>query len=210
MSADLNPDRSDLAAREAINANKEKECAVCKDLRVLETTLQCGHKFCHLCIKGVFLTNRPCPLCRTPIVGDDLDRSEQLDPKMRFKRADGSEYDELPPLMVFKEEEPDDDVQFIKCVRGRFYWLYKSNTEDSWWRYEGRVEALLESEFQKDSKKTVETFICGVKYYCNFTEMSQESEAGNRRTIKRVGEAEFDSLLQEQKISGVAGVLIPK
>ncbi|GJQ75385.1 hypothetical protein Trydic_g23561 [Trypoxylus dichotomus] len=45
----------------------ELQCAICTELLIKVTTLNCSHSFCKDCIKEWRKTNKNCPICRTKI-----------------------------------------------------------------------------------------------------------------------------------------------
>ena len=46
---------------------RTNSCPICQDTIVHPISLPCGHRFCYLCLKGVFARNGTCPMCRNPI-----------------------------------------------------------------------------------------------------------------------------------------------
>lgn len=56
------------------NEPTEQECCICMDSLACAKVLPCNHSaFCPPCISVVHKNKRPCPLCRTPINGIEID-----------------------------------------------------------------------------------------------------------------------------------------
>jgi hypothetical protein len=49
------------------NLGSELICAICQELFVEASTIECGHSFCRMCIENWLKTKLSCPICRHPI-----------------------------------------------------------------------------------------------------------------------------------------------
>ena len=75
---------------------QDNMCAICREnRRTPEVTLNCGHKFCLLCIGGWLGRSQSCPTCREPIehnlLDDTIRRNNIIDRQINFE-DDDSEY----------------------------------------------------------------------------------------------------------------------
>ncbi|XP_030377201.1 E3 ubiquitin-protein ligase rnf146-like [Scaptodrosophila lebanonensis] len=134
------------------------ECPVCLQSSLYATRLPCGHVFCFLCIKGVAVHDRRCPMCRSAIPPHFLDH-----PKM----IDGHQYN---------------------CARrgtmDGYQWYYEGL--NGWWQYDDRTSRAIEASFQRDDKVCV-LHISGQEYAIDLEQMMQArlSDPMRRRRIKR-------------------------
>ena len=74
------------------------ECAVCLQKCVHPVQLDCQHIFCFLCVKGVAIQSKRCPMCRTEIPADYLEKPRLVNPK-----AIGKDTSNLNILWKFTE-----------------------------------------------------------------------------------------------------------
>uniref|UniRef100_A0A0B7AFR9 E3 ubiquitin-protein ligase CHFR n=1 Tax=Arion vulgaris TaxID=1028688 RepID=A0A0B7AFR9_9EUPU len=92
-----------LKAREDVLSNfvqlmeVELQCAICNELFVKATSLNCAHVFCKLCINQWMKVKKECPNCRAPITSQMqalaldsyIDKMvEQLNDEMKQRRAE--------------------------------------------------------------------------------------------------------------------------
>lgn len=56
------------------------ECPVCLQPSIHPVKLHCGHIFCFLCVKGVAIQSKRCPMCRQEIAENYLDDPDLLFP----------------------------------------------------------------------------------------------------------------------------------
>lgn len=150
-------------------------CPICRDpltKEKLTINLPCKHSCHYNCVMGV--RNHTCPICRHPI------------PKSLSRKA------------ILEGNLSD----FVKESK----WLYKAKTQNKWWYFEEDIGKELEEEYQKYTKdKThheIKIVIRGYQYTINFNTMTQSSEIGNTRDIKR--KTSDDNL----EILGVGGITV--
>ncbi|ODM92983.1 hypothetical protein Ocin01_13694 [Orchesella cincta] len=122
------------------------ECPVCLQTCMLPVQLPCGHLFCYMCIKGVFLNqNSGCPMCRGVI-----------------------------PITVLTnpvlKEDPDQLSKGVKLANGP-EWYYEGRG-GGWWLYDERTMNELEKAF-KNSQQTCQLVLAGHIYVVDFTQMIQ-------------------------------------
>ena len=84
---------------------EDQLCAICQDKRLHPVTLPCEHTFCYLCIKGVFVRQGVCALCRQPIPSDAITH-----PK-------------APSTLVSQDTET--SPQWVYEAKGGGWWLYE-------------------------------------------------------------------------------------
>lgn len=73
-----------------MNANIDAECPICQCKMIVPTTIPaCGHKFCFICLKGVYMNDMGgCPMCRGPIDSNIFAQPSQvLDLKMNVPKS---------------------------------------------------------------------------------------------------------------------------
>ena len=168
-------------------------CPVCLLDFVYPSELPCGHTFCFLCIKGLFLsdlTTSTCPLCRHQIPKDWLDK-----PHLRAARA--AEKREA----TNGEKSAQDDNQDSEATKTTMHkWFYEGN--NGWWQYDERTSNDLENEFQKNPKSKYELLIAGNIYVIDFDALVQYRRDGlaRKRRIKRD--------MDDKNLKGVAGIKI--
>lgn len=173
-------------------SSNEDVCGVCLEtvnVKKLPIELDCHHKFCFLCIKGVCDTNPVCPICRNGISSSIITNS-------------------TTPL---PSESP--DIYWLYTARNNGWWRYDPVTseeiEKNYQEYIQESEKLEESENEEESVSQMLNIdhsefiisIMGREYRIDFVHMEQSCD-GNVRSIKR--ETNVDTLT----IRGIAGLKI--
>lgn len=169
-----------------IEKGQPLECAVCLQTCVHPVQLQCRHIFCFLCVKGVAIQSKRCPMCRREIPQDYLEHPDLVQGSLELALAS----EEVGVATVDDSEEP-------KAAETR--WFYEGR--NGWWEYDFRTGQELE-HFFKEGESTCEMLIAGFLYTIDFTNMLQyrRNEPNRRRRIKR------DLLSNIQNWKGVAGL----
>ncbi|XP_014250909.1 E3 ubiquitin-protein ligase RNF146-A isoform X2 [Cimex lectularius] len=98
--------------------SKLPDCAICLQSCSHPARLPCRHIFCFLCIKGVALNSRKCPLCRAHIPADYLHNPDILEVPKPAQAAG----------------------------HGTYKWYYEGR--DGWWEYDARTTVDLEQAYQ--------------------------------------------------------------
>ena len=179
------------------NASLEEleNCAVCLQPCLHPVKLNCNHIFCFLCVKGVALQSKRCPMCRREIPREYFDNPNLLKPlepqPKKEEQDDDHEEDEA-------EAEAGDDDREAEAREEEIGWYYEGR--NGWWRYDERTSSELES-FHKKGAKGCEMLIAGSIYFIDLENMIQcrRNEPNRRRRIKR-DVADIPS-------KGVAGIL---
>lgn len=77
--------------------DEQLTCAICSELFVKATTLNCAHTFCHHCIKSWNRKRKDCPVCRKPVISmirslvldNFIDRMiDNLPPELKNRRQE--------------------------------------------------------------------------------------------------------------------------
>jgi hypothetical protein len=95
-SSDSKVEGADLAGQiqEDLNVSEALDCAVCLQVCVHPVKLECGHIFCFLCVKGVSLKSKRCPMCRRDFPIDYLEHPALVQGKIEQK-IDGLTFNRL-------------------------------------------------------------------------------------------------------------------
>lgn len=178
----LQPEGGSCSGASGKDCKKEEvlECAVCLQPSVHPVELPCGHIFCYLCVKGVTVQSRRCPMCRREIPQTYLEHPNLI--------AEASSQ--------LKEEEVDDEEEEEV---DDFQWFYEGR--NGWWLYDERTAQELE-QFYKRGDRSCELLIAGFLYSIDFDNMLQcrRNEPQRRRQIKR------DLPVNVANKKGVAGI----
>ncbi|XP_024080829.1 E3 ubiquitin-protein ligase RNF146-A isoform X3 [Cimex lectularius] len=127
--------------------SKLPDCAICLQSCSHPARLPCRHIFCFLCIKGVALNSRKCPLCRAHIPADYLHNPDILEVPKPAQAAG----------------------------HGTYKWYYEGR-DGGWWQYEERMSLDMEEAFQ-NGITNLEMIICGSLYTIDLNMMRQYNHA---------------------------------
>ena len=169
-----------LAAEEE---EEEDVCPICLDPPLHPVELECSHKFCFTCAKGLTNTDSPltpscCSLCRAPI------------PPGFFSR---------PTLL----QRTRSDLASASALEGgldSWQWFYQARS-GGWWKFERRHSEDIEEAFLTGTR-SFDTLICGKLYTIDLVNLVQFAKDNpmRRRTIKR------DAAMAQSV--GVAGLVL--
>jgi len=84
--SDLKSDGANSSASQVstdVQSPETLDCAVCLQSCVHPVQLECGHIFCFLCVKGVSLKSKRCPMCRRDFPIDYLEHPALVQGKDR-------------------------------------------------------------------------------------------------------------------------------
>ncbi len=167
------------------------ECAVCLQPSIHPVKLPCDHIFCFLCVKGVTIQSRRCPMCRREIPPGYLDHPTLVKDDPLLGGAAALVEDSNGPGTETSEVDDEEEYQ----------WFYQGR--NGWWKYDERTAEELESHFKK-GEQHCELLIAGFLYCIDFEGMFQcrRNEPQRRRTIRR----DLASNVSDKK--GVAGLRI--
>jgi len=101
----------------------DDKCSICLNNIKYSVTLNCGHKFCYLCIKFVDELNGLCPICRKDI---DI---------------------ELNKLTIANVNDIN-ETETYPCIK----WLYNSNNRKNWWFYDIDTNEYIEKCYTEKSE----------------------------------------------------------
>jgi E3 ubiquitin-protein ligase RNF146 len=179
-------------------SEEDLECAVCLQTSVHPVKLPCQHIFCFLCVKGVTVQSRRCPMCRREIPQSYLEHPNLV------KDHPAKDHHHIPPepqeaSAVQDNSTPDDDDDDSSNLEYRWYYQGRNG----WWEYDERTAQELEHHFKKGDKNC-ELLIAGFLYCVDFENMLQcrRNEPQRRRQIKR----DLTTNVVDKK--GVAGIRI--
>ena len=196
------------------------DCAVCLNNCLHPAKLDCGHIFCFLCIKGVAVQSKRCPMCRREIranfledptlIEDDADREKQKRLEEAVKRRqrrrqqkaeqDGDDEDSVPSgESDAKARAGSSSSDSAPSSEGdEVQWFYEGR--NGWWQYDERTSAEIEA-FYVDDKRTCDLLIAGFLYTVNFEQMVQyrRNDPIRRRRIRR-------DLVSSVPRKGIAGI----
>ena len=184
LDKDANKDKVKVA--KVVEEKEEDDvCAVCLDSPRHPVTLDCGHVFCFLCVKGLIeKRDENCSVCRRRIPVGFLKRRNVL------KRSKSD------LAASTKQTETSSGHE----------WFYEGRG-GGWWRFEGRNNEDIEDAFERDPDVDYETLICGHIYVIDFVNMVQYRKGvngvavdGPRRRIKR-------DKVDPRECKGVAGLV---
>ncbi len=158
---------------ESAIGEEENLCPICYDKFSLPFKLHCGHSFCYLCIKGSYLINKTCPMCRNKI-SEDLNKVSSID--------------------VFSNR----DRKYP-----RTQWIYGNSRGDAWWYYDDATNELIENLFsiylhEKSDDKKDDTVSSNAK---NPNKNSDDSESGSDEENKDSNSDSNSDSEEEQKVS---------
>lgn len=195
----VNPIDGSIVPHECATDLSKVECSICCTPLKTPITLPCNHTFCYLCIKTTLQTtgNYACPLCRSSVPRDTLENASTI-------------------------------ISDLEVRTENYAWMYEGR-KGGWWFYEAEHNAQIEETYQKylsalerspvynnpyhdlleedlsvsdscDDYEQCTINICLKSYTIDFAEMTQISEEGYSRKIKR----ESNFVLENGK--GVAGL----
>ena len=168
---------------EASSSLEVPECAVCLQNCIHPVQLTCKHIFCFLCVKGVAIQSKRCPMCRREIPSNYLENPVLL-----------------RPLQV--KEDPDPDGDAAQDDQEECKWFYEGR--NGWWLYDERTALEIENHHKKGDK-VFELLIAGFLYTIDLETMVQyrRNDPNRRRRIQRETNA------QDLPKKGIAGLRIP-
>lgn len=186
-------------------------CCICLEIIVpekLPIELECKHKFCFLCIKGVYERDPACPLCRHAI-SDSIIQSAKI------------------TLL------PKRDIYWFYAGRNGGWWMYDPTTteqiEKEYQRYQENSEKSEDSEKNSENSKNsaepgdsdeseelddseensdvnrseCKLSILGRDYTIDFVNMEQKGNLSKRKIKRELGVDSIDT-------KGIAGLKIDK
>ncbi len=170
------------------------ECAVCLQSSIHPVKLPCRHIFCFLCVKGVTIQSRRCPICRREIPSNYLEHPNLVEVS-----------DVEPDVNSVSEREEDQEAtggqeeNSEAIAEDDHKWFYQGR--NGWWEYDKRTAQELE-HYHKKGDKSCELLIAGFLYSIDFEQMLQcrRNEPHRRRQIKR----DLATNVADKK--GVAGI----
>ena len=166
-----------------ISGSTEDWCAICQDPLVHPIYLPCGHRFCYLCIKGVYARRGTCALCRQHIPASYIEKPSLQD----------NLHSDTPITTTTTTSMP-------TSVTGQQRWLYEARS-GGWWQYEERVMVEIEQAY-KNKQSSVKVSISGFSYEVDFERMVQYRVDRPER-YRRVKREEFG---ERDIVKGVAGI----
>lgn len=182
---------NDESEEEEEEIDKDLQCPICLQPKLHPAKLPCSHIFCYLCVKGVAIQSKKCPMCRAVIPPGYIENPTLLE-------HIPSRYSPSEPLAdtpaVAEHDSVSDDEDSI-----RFGWFYEGR--NGWWQYDERTSHDIEEVHKKGEKARMDLLIAGFLYTIDFESMLQcrRNDPLRRRRIKR-------DRLESVSRKGIAGI----
>ena len=162
-----------------MDSTEDKVCPICLEKPTNPFVIPCKHEFCYLCLKRASGQNNSCPYCKAIIPDYVLEKAKISEDVLDFKENSGN-------------------------------WLY-SGRNNGWWHYSLEHDKIIEDAWQvyksvcSDADVDVTINILGRNYKINYKNMTQTSDNGVMRHIKRI-----DKVEEYDTIKGISGLQIVK
>ncbi|OWA52040.1 hypothetical protein BV898_16497 [Hypsibius exemplaris] len=206
------PDSTPSSSSAAVSSSTplvEDPCCVCTDAPLHPIRLPCSHIFCFLCIKGVFLTDPKCPMCRADIPRKCIEEPKVFgeSPKTQGSRkrkkpptSSSSSSHTTTPTPVTSLQTSVTSPQTSVTSPARQVWLYEAR-DGRWWQYDERTLAAIE-DAQHKGMTDLEVVLAGRIYVLDFAGKVQMRK--DNPALKRQMKKDF----VDGTVKGVAGLLV--
>jgi len=191
-------------------------CCICLSEPKLEYKLECGHRFCYLCLKFSMLSNTStCPLCRQPISDTILEKANINDNKtdVEIKTSIPEQTENYKWLYAGRQNGywEYDNISAQLLEENYNIWLDMTNTTiegDEGDEGDEEFNPNYKTECELEDNGYVPINVGGVnKFYFNFKDMFQFNHRNNaKRSIMRL--VKNDIATESIVVKGIAGLSV--
>ncbi|GAU99159.1 hypothetical protein RvY_10198-1 [Ramazzottius varieornatus] len=194
------------------------DCCVCAETALHPVKLPCSHIFCFLCIKGCFVLDGNCPLCRAKIDPKAIESPTLVGPDGKSLKQQKRRFDHpspsskktkpskkapptIPTVTVIHLHDDDDESS---ALQGPLGWFYEGRG-GGWWQYDERTSAAIDDAVSK-GQSSLEVMLAGHIYILDFValvQMQKDNPAIRRRMMHGVADASTKGIagLTKQKLA---------